>query len=64
MTVNAATSGCPLVMSDISAHREFLAADGDLVAPDQASALGTAAQPSISEVAAVLRRAQRAWIIR
>jgi hypothetical protein len=63
MTANAATSSGPLSVSDIPAHREFFDADGDLVVPDEASALARSLGPIVSKLDAVLRRAMCARII-
>lgn len=61
VVIEAAAAGCPLVLSDIPAHREFAAGDSALFASaNQATALAQALVQSVNSREQALARAQRA----
>lgn len=61
VSIEAAAAGCPLVVSDIPAHRGWLDDDAALFAPpENAHALATAILRTLDDRDAALRRADRA----
>jgi glycosyltransferase involved in cell wall biosynthesis len=61
VVIEAAAAGCPLVLSDIPAHREFAEGDSALFAPaNQATALAEAMVMSVNSREQTLIRAARA----
>ena len=62
--IEAMACGCPLVVSDIPAHREFLSSDSALlVAPDDPIQIADAIAATLSESAAARQRAKKARAI-
>ena len=63
-SIEAAASGCPLVLSDISAHREFYSKDSALFAPcHDPDAFSRVIVETISDSAAASARAFRAKLL-
>jgi glycosyltransferase involved in cell wall biosynthesis len=61
VTIEAAAAGCPLIVSDMPAHREFLDDESALFAPPQdASAFARAIQAVIDDPEAATARARHA----
>lgn len=71
VVTEAASCGCPLVLSDIEAHREFLGDGAAYYAPpDEPDAIAAAIEEALTDTAGARRRAERAreivsaWSIR
>jgi glycosyltransferase involved in cell wall biosynthesis len=61
VVIEAAAAGCPLILSDIPAHREFAVGDSALFAPTRdASALAGALVDTVLDCETSKLRAQRA----